>query len=636
LLHHEAVRAWRYRNRAREAGRGDDVVTLSVNSTPGWSEGASADPAVAYAADSRKLLVRRVRAASVFALVPILVSAAVNPFVFETDVPERLVTHAVQAGICLVAFLGTLLDRAGRYASVLAALLVSAINTSMFWSLSLSAQDMDILVSLVSGVLLLAPVVFPWTPRVQAVVGIYSALGYLAVLPLPLLATTRLYNVALSLVFAVTTSIVSAYVLDRHRRATFYERERVVSLAHQRELLIDASRLLNGTLALPELVGLVTDLGHRLTGADAVALALLDSRPLSFRVVAMASPTWMSTNMDSGTFAEDVDEVFCDMLVRDGMIPGPSPTVVVPTVAGVSDHPHTLFVAVQREEALLGMLAFGFADAQAGPLAGAARLQIARGVAQMAAVALTNARLYDELQTASRIRSEFVSTISHELRTPLNVMLGYLEMVRDPDLSREEKLQLLDRSQQNGFQLLALIESTLEIGRIDAGRDEVRWENVHFDVFWRELGRDCSHLRKPESVALEWESDSRDRDLTIRTDPRKLTIIVRNLVGNALKFTEKGFVRVEASAERGALYIQVRDTGIGIKAEDQDAIFEKFRQADGSETRRFGGSGLGLYIVRRFAEQLGGTVVVSSKPGDGSTFTVRLPLTVSSTVANAA
>jgi len=219
----------------------------------------------------------------------------------------------------------------------------------------------------------------------------------------------------------------------------------------------------------------------------------------------------------------------------------------------------------------------------------------------------------------------------------LNVMLGYLEMVRDPDLTREEKNQLLDRSQQNGFQLLELIESTLEIGRIDAGRDEVRLENVHFAVFWRELGRDCSHLRKPESVALEWETDIRQtRDLILRTDPRKLTIIVRNLVGNALKFTEKGFVRVEAASERGALYIQVRDTGIGIKQEDQDAIFEKFRQADGSETRRFGGSGLGLYIVRRFAEQLGGTVVVSSRPGEGSTFTVRVPLSAAPPVANAA
>src|SRR6185503_3840298 len=170
--------------------------------------------------------------------------------------------------------------------------------------------------------------VFPWGPRIQAVVSIYSAIGYLAVLPAPLLMGTRFYNIVLSLVFAVISSIASAFALDRHRRATFYERERVASLAHQRELLIDASRLLNGTLALPELVGLVTDLGQRLTAANAVALALLDSRPLAFRVVATASPTWMSTNMDSGTFVENVDEMFCDMLMRDGMIPGPSPTVV--------------------------------------------------------------------------------------------------------------------------------------------------------------------------------------------------------------------------------------------------------------------------------------------------------------------
>jgi signal transduction histidine kinase len=611
-------------------------VTLSVNSAPAPSEGTSVDPATvaAYAADCDKILVGRLRTASLLAMIPIVASAVTTPLVFDTVVPERLVTHAVQAVICLVTCIGTLLDPRGTRATVLGVLLICAINSSLFWSLSLSAQDMDIGVSVIGGVLLLAPAVFPWGPRAQVVVSLYSALGYLAVLPLPVLGVTRLYHVGLSLLFAVTTSIVSAYMLDRHRRATFYERERVASLAHQRELLIDASRLLNGTLALPELVGLVTDLGQRLTGADAVALALLDSQPLSFRIVATASPTWMSTNLDSTTFAENVDEVFCDQLVRDGIVANDTAELALPSLPGPSDHPNTLFVAVHRDEALLGMLAFGFDDAHAGPLAGHARLQIARGVAQMAAVALTNARLYDELQTASRIRSEFVSTISHELRTPLNVMLGYLEMVRDPDLSREEKLHLLDRSQQNGFQLLALIESTLEIGRIDAGRDEVRWENVHFDVFWRELGRDCTHLRRPESVALEWESDA--RGLSVRTDPRKLTIIVRNLVGNALKFTEKGYVRVEAAAERGALYIQVRDTGIGIKTEDQDAIFEKFRQADGSETRRFGGSGLGLYIVRRFAEQLGGTVIVSSKPGDGSTFTVRLPLTASATILNAA
>jgi signal transduction histidine kinase len=629
-----ALRWRRYRRPCVCGAGGDDVVTLPVNTAP--SRSGAVDPAVvaAYDADCRRLLVRRVRIAALAALLPILSSSAATPFVFTSAVPERLLTHAIQAAICLLTFAGTFVRPVRRRARALAFALVAAINTSMFWSLSLSAQDMDVLVSLVGGVLLLAPSVFPWGARMQALLSLYSAAGYLAVLPHSMLLGTRVYNIGLSLLFAVTTSIVSAYVLDRHRRSSFYERERVASLAHQRELLIDAGRLLNGTLALPELVGLVTDLGQRLTGANAVALALLDSRPLLFRVVATASPTCMSTNMDSPTFADDVDAVFCDMLMRDGTILGPSPTVVVPAIEGVTDFPQTLYVAVQREEALLGMLVFGFAEPTAVSPAASAPRQIACGVAQMAAVALTNARLYDELQTASRIRSEFVSTISHELRTPLNVMLGYLEMVRDPDLSNDEKLQLLDRSQQNGFQLLELIESTLEIGRIDAGRDEVRWEHVHFGVFWRELGRDCSHLRKPESVALEWETDV--RDLTVRTDPRKLTIIVRNLVGNALKFTEKGYVRVEATSERGALFIQVRDTGIGISLSDQEAIFEKFRQGDGSERRRFGGSGLGLYIVRRFAEQLGGTVVVSSRPGEGSTFTVRLPLAGAAAVSDAA
>jgi signal transduction histidine kinase len=611
-------------------------MTVPVTSASPGAAAIEDDPAVlaAFDAETRALIVRRVRAAALLALVPIACSAAANPFLFDDGLHERLLSHAVQAAICLLGYAASHVARLRARAELLALALVSAINTSLFWSLSLSGHDMDVLVSLVGGVLLIAPTVFPWGPRIQAVMAVYGALGYVAALPLPILAGTRLYNVALSLVFAVGTSIASAWVLDRHRRATFFERERVASLAHQRELLIDAGRLLNGTLALTELVGLVTDLGQRLTGAKATALALLDSRPLAFRVVATASPAWMSANLDGSSFARHVDEVFCDLLMRDGAVASPSPTVVVPTVDGVTDSPHTIYVAVAREEALLGMLVFGLDDEQASPVASAARMQIARGVAQMAAVALTNARLYDELQTASRIRSEFVSTISHELRTPLNVMLGYLEMVRDPGLGGDEKLQLVDRAQQNGFQLLELVESTLEIGRIDAGRDEVRWESVHFAVFWRELGRDCLHLRKPQSVALEWESSVRDR--LVRTDPRKLTIIVRNLVGNALKFTEHGFVRAEASIERGALFIQVRDTGAGIKPADQDAIFEKFRQADGSETRRFGGSGLGLYIVRRFAEQLGGTVVVSSRVGEGSTFTVRLPLGAAAGVANAA
>ncbi|HLY39346.1 MAG TPA: ATP-binding protein, partial [Candidatus Binatia bacterium] len=114
-------------------------------------------------------------------------------------------------------------------------------------------------------------------------------------------------------------------------------------------------------------------------------------------------------------------------------------------------------------------------------------------------------------------------------------------------------------------------------------------------------------------------------DVVLHTDPRKLGIVVRNLVGNALKFTERGFVRAEATLARESILLRVADTGIGIRPEDHERIFEMFRQADGSDSRRYGGTGLGLYIVRRFVEQLGGTVWVESAPDRGSVFIVSLP-----------
>jgi len=250
--------------------------------------------------------------------------------------------------------------------------------------------------------------------------------------------------------------------------------------------------------------------------------------------------------------------------------------------------------------------------------------RIAEGIAYVASMALANARLVSEIARVSRLKSEFVSTISHELRTPLHLILGYAEILRDAAVVGRERDDALDRIEGAGRDLLALIDNTLEIGRIDTGQDdELQYETIEVAALWERLGETCSLLPRQAAVELQWINGLPKEPFL--TDVRRLTVVVRNLVGNALKFTERGWVRVEAQSEGGAFVLRVADTGIGIRREDQETIFEMFRQADGSDTRRFGGTGLGLYIVRRFTEQLGGNVTLESIPEQGSTFTVVLP-----------
>ena len=248
---------------------------------------------------------------------------------------------------------------------------------------------------------------------------------------------------------------------------------------------------------------------------------------------------------------------------------------------------------------------------------------ILRDITQRRQAEEANARLVVELEETSRLKSEFVSTMSHELRTPLNVILGYAEMLRDRDHDLDHD-ECIARLQAAGRDLLDLIESTLEVGKIEAGRDGARFEPVALPALWATLQAGCGRLPRHTGVALEWDAAS--PPVSLMTDPRKLTVIMRNLVGNALKFTEYGAVRIDAQITGDALAIRVSDTGIGIPAAEQENIFELFRQGDGSDTRRFGGSGLGLYIVRRFVSQLAGRVTVTSAPGKGSVFTVTLPM----------
>jgi PAS domain S-box-containing protein len=250
-------------------------------------------------------------------------------------------------------------------------------------------------------------------------------------------------------------------------------------------------------------------------------------------------------------------------------------------------------------------------------------LRIARGIAQAASLALSNARLIEQVEQAHHAKSEFLSTMSHELRTPLTALLGYAEILEEGEVDAAERAHCVHRIRSTGTELLELIESTLEIGRLDAGRDEVRMEAISFRGFWQTLAERCAQMPRQAEVSFDWNADV--PDVAVVTDPRKLAVVLRNLISNALKYTERGTVDLDARLSGESMIFRVSDTGLGIAADEQSKIFEMFRQGNDPDARRHGGTGLGLFIVQRFVEQLGGNVTVESAPGHGATFTVTLP-----------
>lgn len=247
--------------------------------------------------------------------------------------------------------------------------------------------------------------------------------------------------------------------------------------------------------------------------------------------------------------------------------------------------------------------------------------RIASGIAHLASMAMENARLVEELREANRTKSEFVSTMSHELRTPVSVILGYAEMLGD-DLSPAERVSALDRLRRSGLELLDLVEETLNLSRLEAGKDPPRFEVVQVRDPFDELVVEFATLFPLDGVALRWQGPER---FEVVTDRRKLRIILKNLLGNALKFTSRGEVVLDCRREEAVARFVVRDTGIGIAPEHLPIIFDMFRQADSSDARAYRGAGLGLHIVQRLVHQLGGEIHVASELGQGSAFTFTLP-----------
>ncbi len=232
----------------------------------------------------------------------------------------------------------------------------------------------------------------------------------------------------------------------------------------------------------------------------------------------------------------------------------------------------------------------------------------------------------EQLGEASRLKSAFLSTVSHELRTPLNSVIalsGVLGRRLDGRIPGED-LGYLEVIERNGRQLLSLINDILDLSRIEAGGEEISLGRFSLRALVGEVVAMLEPQAREKAIALD---NLVGDDLpSVVSDPVKVRHILQNLVGNAVKFTEAGSVAISARQEGDLVRVAVRDTGIGIAADQLPHIFEEFRQVDDSAARRFGGTGLGLAIVRRYATLLAGEVTVESTLGQGSVFTLRLPL----------
>ncbi len=247
-------------------------------------------------------------------------------------------------------------------------------------------------------------------------------------------------------------------------------------------------------------------------------------------------------------------------------------------------------------------------------------------------VALKAHRLIAELRERERLQSEIVANCSHEFRTPLNIISGYAELIRAGDFGPvpEAALAPLTAMSEATRTLLELVTDFLGYAKVEAGVSETLTQPIDVAVLAGELERLALVLVEDKPVGFR--IDLGEAPAAFTSDPVKLRTILRNLIGNAAKFTAHGEIELRIAATADATCFVVRDTGCGIDRAHLARIFEPFQQGDGSNTRRYGGVGLGLTVARKMARVLGGDLVVESEVDVGSTFTVRLP---SSVAANA-
>jgi len=314
----------------------------------------------------------------------------------------------------------------------------------------------------------------------------------------------------------------------------------------------------------------------------------------------------------------------------------------VPDLVNVPDYPLSfvyqagfralLAVPLLREDQLIGGLVVRRKTAGEFP---APVVDLLQTFAAQSVLAINNARLFREIEDkgreieiASKHKSEFLANMSHELRTPLNAILGYTELILDNIYGDvPEKIQeVLERLVKNGRHLLGLINDVLDISKIEAGQLTLSLNDYSMEELVQTVFTSVEALATEKKLELKVMVPT---DLpTAKGDEQRIAQVLLNLLGNAIKFTEEGEIRVEVVVSNESFLVSVSDKGPGLSEADQKKIFEEFRQADGSSTREKGGTGLGLSIAKRIVEMHGGRIWVESSLGKGSIFWFTLPVRV--------
>jgi signal transduction histidine kinase len=479
-------------------------------------------------------------------------------------------------------------------------------------------------------------------PQVVAAVGIG---GVRTVVGVPLLKDNELIGV-----IAIFRQEVRAFNDNQVELLTNFAAQAVIAIENTRLLselrqslqqqtaTADVLKVISrSTFNLQAVLDTLIESAARLCRADRASITLPDGKSYR-RAASFGFSEEFTALMDSKPLPVDRSNIVGRVVLEGKTVQVDdvrSDTEITYVTASMSQAGPTrtiLGVPMLRESVPVGVLVLTRAEVE--PFTDA-QIALVETFADQAVIAIENVRLFEEIQdksrqleVASKHKSQFLANMSHELRTPLNAILGYTELILD-NIYGEAPVRMrtvLDRVQANGKHLLGLINDVLDLSKIEAGQLVLSLN-------------DYSIKEIVHGVYAAVESLANNKKLGFKIavppnlppahgDDRRLSQVLLNLVGNAIKFTDAGEIIVEAAAGNGAYTISVRDTGPGIAETDQAKIFDEFQQADSSQTKAKGGTGLGLSIARRIVELHGGRLWVESTPGHGSTFSFTVPFRV--------